>query len=188
MPAGRSRYSTVAIGLHWLTALIVLGNLVAGLLVGDMLDSGDPAQAALGGNVIMLHRSFGLTVLALTLFRIGWRIANPPPPLPAHMTRLEIIVARASHHGFYLLLLALPLSGWAMSSARLPLRPMSWFGIAEIPPLPLAPAFGSVFRQGHGVLGWLAIAMIALHVLAAVKHHVFDRDDLLARMLPPRRD
>lgn len=187
MPTEHSRYSTLAIWLHWIIALLVLGNLIGGLVVGGLLDSADPAQKLLGRTVIMLHRSIGLTVLALTLFRLGWRIANPPPPLPSHMTRTEILLAHASHYGFYVLLLVLPLSGWAMSSTRLPARPMLWFGIAEVPRLPLAAGLNGTFSESHELLGWLAIAMIALHVLAANKHHIFDRDNLLARMSPFRR-
>lgn len=181
-----ARYSTVAIALHWLIAVLVIGNLAGGLLLDRLFDSPDPAMRGLGGSVIALHKSVGLTVIALTLVRLGWRLGHSPPPLPAHMTRGERLLARGSHIGFYGLLLALPLSGWAMMSTGPKVGPVSWFGLFEVPPLPLPAALGDLFHDSHGMLGWTMLALVGLHLLAVVKHRIFDRDDVLARMLPMR--
>jgi cytochrome b561 len=184
MTGARSRYSTVAIWLHWIIALIVTANLIGGLSFDIFFDSEDPAMKQLGFTIIGLHKSFGLTVIMLTLVRLGWRIANPPPPLPVHMTRIEVIAAKATHHGFYALLLLLPLSGWALVSTSKLQFPILWFGLFEVPRLPLDKAFGEFFSEGHETLAFVTIALLAVHVLAALKHHYFDRDDILARMLP----
>lgn len=181
---GRSRYSTVAIALHWLIAALVIGNLAGGLLLDTFLDSADPAMQATGRTIIGLHKSIGLTVIGLTLVRISWRVANPPPALPAHMTRTEVVLARTTHIGFYALMLLLPLSGWAMSSTGKTVRPILWFGLFEVPPLPFSKSLSGFFHESHELLGWVMIAMIVVHLLAAVKHQIFDRDNLLARMIP----
>ncbi len=187
MAAGHSRYSTVAIGLHWLTALLVVGNLAGGLGSDLWLHSADPAMRTTGASLIALHKSVGLSILALTLVRIAWRVANPPPPLPAHMTRGEVVLARTTHIGFYVLLLAMPLSGWAMVSTGKRSGPVSVFGLFDVPPLPSSPALGGVSHNGHETIGWIVIATLALHVAGAAKHRIFDRDDVVARMWPRRR-
>lgn len=177
-------YSRVAIALHWLIALMMIGNLAGGLLLETFLDSPDPTMVGIGRTAIGLHKSFGLSVLVLTLVRISWRLGNPPPPLPAHMTPAERGLSKLSHYGFYALMLLLPLSGWAFVSTAKVLRPLGWFGLFEVTKLPLPTAIYGLAREAHEVMGWVAIGMIVLHVAAALKHHWFDRDDVLARMLP----
>jgi cytochrome b561 len=172
--------------LHWLIALLVIGNLIGGHLIELFEDAADPGVKAFGPTIEGLHISFGATVLAMTILRVAWRLANPPPPLPAYMTPLERWLAGAVHFGFYLLLFILPFSGWAMlSTGRVP-QSLSWFGLVSLPPLPLPSGMRGLFHEGHEVLGWVMVALIALHVGAALKHRIFDRDDLLARMLPRR--
>lgn len=180
--AASQRYTRVAVGLHWLIALIVIGNLIGGLTIDIFLDSSDPAMVATGRTIIGFHKALGLTVIALTLVRIGWRLANPPPPLPAHMTPLEQRLSRLTHLFFYFLLLALPLSGWALVSTGKVPAPVSVFGLFAMPPLPLPASLHGTAGEGHELLGWLMVATLALHILAAVKHQWFDRDNLLARM------
>ncbi len=174
----RSRYSAVAIALHWVIGIAIIGNLIGGLTH----DAFPKDQRAI---IMGLHKSMGLTILMLTLVRIGWRLANPPPPLPVHMTGGERVLARSTHMGFYALMLAMPMTGWALSSAGP--RPLLWFGLFDWPKLPVDAAMRGTFGETHEILGWLMIAMIALHVAAVIKHMWFDRDDLLARMLPARR-
>ena len=180
----RSRYSTLAIGLHWTIALIIIGNLVGGLTIDYFFDSPDPAMKAAGEVIIGLHKSLGLTVIVLTLARLAWRIANPPPALPTHMTPLEVVLARGTHYLFYALMLLMPLSGWAMISTAKHPDGFKWFGLFEVPMLPLSKSLGGAFDISHLWLGYLAIATILLHAAGAVKHHYLDRDDVLARMLP----
>jgi cytochrome b561 len=178
------RYSGVALALHWLIALLVIGNIAGGHLFELFEDSADPGRKAIGGTIIFLHMSFGLTVLALTLVRLGWRLYKPPPPLPGYMTVFERRAVRWVHWGFYLLLFALPFSGWAMlSTARMP-ESVPWFGLFTLPWLPLPPGLHGLFHESHEALGWAMVVLIALHVGATLKHQVFDRDNLLARMLP----
>lgn len=182
------RYSRVAIGLHWLITLAILANLIGGLTLDWFLDSADPAMKAQGLINIGLHKSLGLTIIVLTAARIAWRLANPPPQLPAHMTALERRLAQMTHGGFYALMLVLPLSGWALASTgRAPIR---WFGLFEVPRLPVGASQRGLFGEGHELLGWTMVALLALHVLAALKHHILDRDDVVAGMLPwvRRRD
>lgn len=181
----RSRYSRVAIGLHWLIAALLIGNLLAGLFVLEpLMDSADPANKRLGFELIQLHKSIGLTVLLLALVRLAWRLGHPAPAYPDHMTPFERRLAGASHWGFYVVMIALPLTGWAMVSTGKLLFPILYFGLFEVPHLPLPAAWGDVFYTSHEVFGWVVTAMIVLHVAAALKHHWFDRDDVLARMLP----
>ena len=181
MPA-TSRYSRIAIGLHWLTALAIIGNLVSGLTLDLFLECTDPAMKVQGLINIGMHKSLGLTIIVLTLARLGWRLANPPPPLPAHMTRLERRLAQLAHAAFYGLMFILPLSGWALASTgRAPIR---WFGQFEVPHLPVAASQRDLFGESHELLGWTMVALLVLHVLAALKHHFIDRDDVFAGMLP----
>jgi cytochrome b561 len=185
-PADRSTYSAVAIALHWLIALLVLTNIGLAWYFGTLKY---PANVP----PIQLHKSIGITVLLLTLTRIGWRLGHRPPPLPTHMARWERWAARAMHVFFYFLLLAMPLSGWAMvsSSPLLRAHPTVLFGIVPWPNLPFGQVdpdtlhgLSKLFRKTHNTLALVAYATIALHVAAALKHHLIDRDDVLTRMLP----
>lgn len=181
---GAARYTSVAIALHWLIALLIIGNLIGGLLLDTLRASADPEVRAAARTVMSLHRALGISVIALTLARIGWRLGNPPPPLPAHMTPLERGLSHLTHIGFYVLMLAMPLTGWAMSSARVNAAPVSMFGLFDMPVLPVPVELRGLFNQSHTLLGWVTLALLALHVLAALKHQIFDRDNLLARMRP----
>ncbi len=179
-----SRYSTVAIAFHWIIALLLIGNLAVGLLF-DTIEHNDKA---LFFTLVQLHKSTGITILVLALLRLVWRLVNPAPPYPGHMTAAERALALVSHWGFYVLMIALPLSGWAMVSVSAKKFPMFWYGLFEVPMLQVPKSWN--YHDFHEILGWIALAMIVLHVVAALKHHYFDRDDVLARMLPlvkPRR-
>ncbi len=184
--AARSSYSRAAIALHWLIALLILANLAGGLWASALLQSAEPSDRRLGFEIIQLHKSVGLTVLALTLVRIAVRLSAPPPPLPVHMTKAERGLARLSHGGFYVLMIALPLTGWLMVSASPIGLPTFWFGLFEVPhlPVPQGREPAEAARNMHEVLGYLMLGLVALHVAAAIKHQLLDRDDVLARMLP----
>lgn len=182
----RSTYSSVAIGLHWLIALAMLTNIGLAWYFGTLpkADQVTPVQ---------LHKSIGITVLLLTLIRIGWRLVNTPPPLPETMRPWEKWAAAANHAVFYLLMLAMPLSGWAMVSASplIKVHPTMLYWTIPWPTFPFLPAdpdqlhdAHKLFSTTHELLAWLAYATIALHVAAALKHQLIDRDDVLARMIP----
>ena len=184
--AGRSTYSAVAIVLHWLIAALILTNIGLAWYFNSLpkLEQFGPAA---------LHKSIGITVLLLTLARIGWRFASPPPRLPATMQPWERWAARISHFVFYVIMLGMPLSGWAMTSASAlyKLHPTVLYGIVPWPAFPFGRqdsdtlhALEKVFSNVHGLLAWVAYVTIAIHVAAALKHMIIDRDDVMARMIP----
>lgn len=172
------RYTHIAIALHWTIAILVLGTIVLGVYGANA--GGDLARAAKD-----IHKPVGILILALTLVRLGWRLAHRPPALPETMAPALRRVARGTHVAFYVLLLVLPLSGWWMSSA-VPVRHPIGFGAFAVPFLPVPRGFASAgpAHLAHVVLGFLMIGLAALHILAALKHHFVDHDDILRRMLP----
>lgn len=181
MTEPRSRYSTVSLILHWGIALAILTQVL--LITAHEATEGQ----AMSREFVEVHKALGITVLLATLFRIVWRLMNPAPPLPAGMKPWEKIAARVTHVGFYVLLILLPLSGWAAVSARG--RDIVFWGLFDWPLLPMGGLDDDVFMQIHeaGMKG--VYVLVALHVIAALKHHFVDRDDVLRRMLPflPKR-
>ncbi|MEG3088010.1 cytochrome b [Sphingomonas sp. PB4P5] len=173
------RYHQVAIWFHWAIALLVLANLALGLLHESLFDG--------IAWVMPVHKSIGLTVLALTLGRIYWRLTHRPPPLPTGVAPWERTVAGITHFLFYVLMLALPLSGWAMVSGSAKRRPLDFFGLVDVPFLPVGPAVGNAAGNAHGLLGWVMLALVVLHAGGALRHHFLLRDTVLARMIPGLR-
>jgi cytochrome b561 len=171
-----SRYGAVSQWLHWLTV-----GLVAVLVIGGKAGDIEPRE---GGVLYVLHTSLGLLVAMLVAARLVWRVITPPPLAPARQSRLATQAAHGLHGLFYLLLLALPLSGWLAACEKG--GEVSFFGLATLP-VWRAAADGDVFEEMHEVLGNLLLILVALHVLAALKHHFIDRDQVLSRMLPESR-
>ena len=169
------RYSAVAIAFHWTIALLVIVNLIVG--IGH--DALPALRAWMPG-----HKAIGITVLALTVLRVAWRLAHRPPPLPAITPRWERGVAHATHWALYLLLLLMPLSGWAMVSGPEGRRPLTWFGAFDLPYLPVSGTTAGAGHEAHALLGWVMLALVVLHVAAALRHHLILRDSLLLRILP----
>ena len=166
--------------LHWTIAILIVLIGIVGLVMGELPRS--PKYFW----VYTAHKSLGLTVLALVLVRIGWRLyAGAPRPVPG-TPRLQALLASATHGAIYLLILALPLSGWIYDSANA-LRPFRWFGLVEVPKL-VAPdeALAASAHGAHEWLFWLLMALVAGHAGAALYHHFIQRDATLARMLPRR--
>lgn len=168
------RYSTVAILLHWTTAALVVFNVVVGLGHEPI-----PALRAL----MPAHKAVGITVLALTLARLAWRLAHRPPPLPASVPAGERRLAWSVQSLFYALLLLMPLTGWMLVSGP-ERRPLTWFGAFDIPYLPIGKAASDAADGAHGVLGWVLLALVLLHVAGALRHHLLLRDATLVRMAP----
>lgn len=173
-PHDAGRYDAVARALHWTIAVLLIGNIAGGL-----------ANDALEGvvNVIPAHKAVGITVLALSMVRLAWRLAHRPPPLPAATPAWERATAHLVHALFYALMIGLPLSGWIFASAGR--YPLSWFGLFDIPKFALTrddPIVG-LAREGHEVMGYVAIALIVLHIGAALRHQLLLRDGVLQRML-----
>ncbi len=180
------RYSGVAMTLHWAIALAVLLLLASGLVMTRM------EEGPLAYSLFQWHKALGLTVLVLTLARIGWRLANPPPPLPDTMTGWERMAATLGHAGFYVLLVALPLGGWALVSVSTLNIPTTWFDLFTVPHLPAPESMETrrtletVFIDAHAIGGYVMLALVAVHVGAALRHALILKDGMLARMLPSR--
>lgn len=176
-PALTLRYGGIAIALHWLVALLIFAGWGMGVYMVDLKLSPDKLK------LYSWHKWIGVTVLLLACLRVAWRVTHaPPPPNPDH-PRWQRRAAGAAHLGLYLLLFAIPLSGWMFSSASG--YPVKYFGIIPLPDLVgKDKALAGVLQQTHELLGGLLVLILAAHVVGALKHHFFDRDDTLARMLP----
>jgi cytochrome b561 len=194
LPAGE-RYTAVAVVLHWAIAAAILANLGLGWWMDEAIEESATAARAIAA--FQLHKSLGLTVLALTLLRLAWRLAHRPPPLPEAMRPWERFAARSVHWVFYALMVVLPLSGWLYASTQWredgPLAvPTLWFGLFEVPHLfglnELAPRVRQELSDGledaHETLAWTLAALLALHVGAALKHRLIERDHVFASMRP----
>lgn len=182
---GRSRYSAVAMLLHWAIAGLILANLFVGWRMGFL---GAMAQF----NAFQLHKSIGITVLVLSLVRLAWRLTHRAPPLPASMTPFERFAAKATHLFFYVMMIGMPLTGWALVSVS-PLNiptllwhHIPWPHIGVLHDLPAGPKarVDHLATRVHVALAFGGAALIALHVAAALKHQFLQRDGVLGRMLP----
>lgn len=171
-----TRWSTVAKTFHWVMALLILGNGAFAF----WMDGLKPSMHKI--DMFALHKSFGLTVLALFLLRVLWRaIDRRPPDMPA--PRWQQLAAHAVHGVLYLLIAAIPLTGWAFNSAHgFPLQYFKQFNLPAL--VEKNPALSDTLGTVHVWLFWLLLAVLVAHVGGALKHHVLDRDDTLRRMLP----
>jgi cytochrome b561 len=174
-----TQWSSVLKLLHWLVALMVITLCIVGWVMKGMKPSPDKVQ------VYLLHKSTGLTVLALVLLRVSWRVfAGRPAELP--MPRWQRTAAALTHAMLYVVLIAMPLSGWLFNSAaNFPLR---WYGLFAVPALTGPdPALKALAGTAHLTLFWLLFVLVLAHVAGALQHHYFDRDATLTRMWFARR-
>ncbi|MEY2633460.1 MAG: hypothetical protein RIR00_2114 [Pseudomonadota bacterium] len=173
----RPRYTRTAIVLHWILAPALFGLLALGFYMHDLPLSPEKLQ------LYAWHKWAGVSVFLLALFRLGWRWRHPAPPLPEQTPAMLRGVAHATHGLLYVLMLAIPLSGWLMSSAKG--FQTVWFGVLPLPDLiGRNPALGQQLQSLHFSLNLLLLALLIGHIGAALKHHFIDRDDILRRMLP----
>jgi cytochrome b561 len=173
--------------LHWLIAALIITNIGLAWYFNTL--SGLPKIPP-----VQLHKSFGITILLLSLARLAWRIISPPPPLPSSLKSWERLVAATVYLLFYVVMIGMPLSGWALSSASLIIRfePIKLFGVIPWPAIaPLSHLAQPQMKQAHdafvtvhGLLAKLAYALIVLHVAAAARHLVLLRDGVVSRMVP----
>jgi len=183
-----SRYTTVAIILHWLIAVAIIGLIAAGLWMSEAIKN--PATQGQAFVVYQWHKSLGLTVMVLSVARLAWRLLHPAPPLPGGMGPMARTAARVTHVAFYVLMIGMPLLGWAMVSASPLGLPTIVFGLFEWPHISALAAIEDkkpvedALKQAHSLGGYLMAALVVLHVGAALKHQFVDRDGLLARMVP----
>ncbi len=180
-----ARYGAVSQALHWLiVALIITQYVLAELAESAGEDrAAHPAAALQQLALLARHKSVGLTILMLALLRLLWRFFSAPPPFPAAMPRWQVWVAKLTHYAFYTLLFLLPVSGLVMSAASN--YPVSYFGLFTIPNM-VAPdeTLKEIMKERHEMLFDILVVVAFVHVVAALKHHFVDRDDVLRRMLP----
>jgi cytochrome b561 len=177
------RYSPVAIALHWLLAAAIVGIFFLGVYMKGLPFS--PQRLKLYN----WHKWAGVTFLLLSVVRFVWRVTHRPPALPSaiaeEMPRWQTLAYHATHHLLYLLFFAVPLIGWAYSSAAG--FPIVWFGQIALPDLlPADKALAELIKPLHQLSAYCLMALAGLHVAAAVQHQWIDRDGLLTRMLPRR--
>lgn len=162
---------------HWVTALTVIALIGVGLYMGDLPGGLEKLK------LYNLHKSVGVAVLALTALRVLWHLASPPPGPLASLPAWQRMAARGAHLALYAALIGMPLSGWLMSSAAG--RPVAPFGLFTLPDLVLQDQeLAEFFHETHGIMGTVLMILVGLHVAAALKHHLLDRDATLRRMLP----
>lgn len=176
----RQRWGWLAMAFHWLVALLVFVLLGLGFaMVEPVEDLGEKFR------LYQLHKSIGFSLFVLVLLRLGWRLSQPTPALPATLARHERVLARLTHGGLYAILLLMPLAGW-ISTGTSPLDiPTRIFDLFVLPS-PFGPdaALHETFKKAHELLALALTLLVVLHVGAALKHHVVLRDDVLRRMLP----
>ena len=178
-PAAKTRYDGVAIGLHWLLALLIIGAFCMGLYMTSLPFS--PQRLKL----FSWHKWAGISILGLSALRLLWRLTHRPPqalPGPAWQVR----AAHLTHRLMYLLFFAIPLVGWLYTSAAG--VSVVLFGVLPLPDL-VAPdkALADSLKPLHAVLAFALAGLVALHVLATLKHQLIDHDGLLRRMWPGRQ-
>jgi cytochrome b561 len=178
-PKGQAaaHYSRVAIWLHWIIAVLVVVNLYLGFYHEDFIR---PVRAWM----MYFHRSTGIMILGLSLGRLLWRVGHRPPPFDPVLKRWEMLLARTVHWLFYALLIALPLSGWLMSSAAG--RPVSFFSLFDIGllPVPQTDEAHDLLGEAHELFGKIMVGLILLHIAGALKHHFEGHRHLIGRIAP----
>lgn len=185
MSAQSERYTSVAITLHWVIALAILGMIFGGWYMTDLPD-GAPGQYFL----YQMHKSVGITILLLSIARIIWRVMNPPPALPDDMNGLEKAASHLVHLGFYGLMILLPLTGWLYSSVSVKLDvPTVLYFVVSWPDVPFVEGLKTETASGvvnfiHSKLAWVTLGLLALHVAGAVKHELSAEEGVLKRMIP----
>ena len=185
MSSPAHRYSAVAIILHWMIAVLILTNLYLGLTFEDL-------RGMALFRTLQLHKSLGLTVLVLSLIRLGWRLTHRPPALPAEMPRWERLAAQAAHWGLYGLMIGIPLTGWVVVSASptniptLLYNKLPWphLGFIHDLAMPVRKSLEDSVGEAHELLAFAMMGLIVLHVAAALKHQFLNRDEVLSHMLP----
>jgi cytochrome b561 len=186
-PDGFRRYNTVAMILHWLIASLLIANIGLAWYFNTL--TGLPKIAP-----VQLHKSIGVTVLLLSLARLGWRVVSPPPPLPDGVEGWARYASGVVYVLFYVVMIGMPLSGWALSSASVIIRfkPIMLYGLVhwpaitpltQLPPAQMKQAH-EAFVTVHELLAKLAYVLIVVHVGAALRHLFVLKDDVMGRMVP----
>ncbi|MDO5666282.1 MAG: cytochrome b [Alcaligenaceae bacterium] len=170
-------YNRTAIFLHWLIALGIIGTFAVGFYMQGLPLSPNKLQ------LYSWHKWAGITLLILAVVRLAWRLSHPAPALPDSMGTISRLAAHAGHWVLYGLMLAIPMSGWLMSSAQG--FPVVWFGILPLPDLVAKNAeLGELLKNAHVILNYILLITLLGHVGAALHHHFIKKDNVMSRMLP----
>jgi cytochrome b561 len=174
-----TRWGALSQAFHWLIVALVITQVTLAK-IAQSLPIGVEKLATLAR-----HKSVGITILMLAVLRLAWRWSNPVPLLPPTLRPYERRLAHFTHGALYALLFAMPITGWAMSSARG--FPVSWFGFVQLPDFVRnSRSLYETLHDTHEALAYTLGGVVLLHVAAALKHHFVLRDDVLRRMLPFR--
>lgn len=172
-----TRYTAMAIALHWLTALLIFTAFPLGVYMHEL------ALSPLKLQLASYHKWLGVTIFLLTVARLAWRATHTPPPLPETIPLWQQRAAHGLHFLLYVLLLAIPLTGWLMSSAKG--FPVVYFGLVQLPDLVgKDKVLGDLLAEVHEILNLGLLALVGMHIAAALKHHFIEHDATLRRMLP----
>lgn len=175
-----TRYNSLSIVLHWVMALCFTLMLLSGMAMADWIE--DPS---LKFNMYQWHKSLGVLLLMAFFVRLGLRLFNKPPALPAHFKPLDIKAAKAGHWALYAAMIVMPLSGWVIVSASgygLPTIVFNWFTWPHIPGIANTKWIEELAEDTHGTVAWIFIGLIAIHIGAVIKHAFYDHTQLLPRM------
>jgi len=170
------KYNNIAIILHWLIAIIIILQLGCGLWMTNAIKNEETRKIAY--EFYKYHKSFGLLILILSLIRLIWRFYHKPPQMPKNMTKIEIFLANSTHIILYFLIIAIPFSGWLMTSSSSFGIATMFFGLFEWPQISF------IFNISHALMSRLMIFLLILHILAALKHQFINKDKLINRILP----
>ena len=177
-PAVPARYAHTAIALHWLIALLIICGFALGWVMTDI-----PGFTPTKLKYFSWHKWIGVTAFALAVVRVLWRATHASPALPGNTPAWQRVVSHGVHGLLYVLMLVIPVTGYLYSSASN--IPVVYLGIVPLPRLiDPDPVLKETFKTLHVSLNYILLALVSLHVLAALKHQVLDRDGLLSRMLP----
>jgi cytochrome b561 len=179
MHARSPRYTSVAIGFHWLLAIAIVSSFIVGLYMTSLPFSPRRLQ------LYNWHKWAGATILALSALRLLWRLTHRPPADPP-MPAWQHFAANWTHRLLYVLFFAVPLVGWAYSSAAG--YPIVVFGVVPLPDfVPVDKPLSEAIKPWHGYLAYALAALVVMHVAGALKHQFIDRDGLIGRMWPAAR-
>jgi cytochrome b561 len=177
MSTPSDRYTKTAVAIHWIVAVLIIGNLCWGLYMIGL----DLSPTKL--RYFSYHKWTGITIFLLSFLRLAWRLTHPAPPLPESMPKLHRALAHASHYLLYVCFFAAPLSGWLYSSAAG--FQTVYFGVLPIPDLLSKNLeLAANLKVVHRSINCTMAGVILVHIFAAVRHHLVDRDDILVRMIP----
>ena len=170
-----TRFGSLSIWNHWIVAILMIGMLGFGLYLGDMERSPEK------GELIQIHKSIGVFILFYGAWRVLWRLLSRFPDDVADMPAWQTMAAKAVHYALLLGILVMPISGYIMSSAGG--HPVGFFGLFELPALAENKELSSMAGEVHEWVGYVLIGIVVVHILAALKHHLMDKDATLARMI-----